>query len=238
MKKRTVLGILGGLGPMATVYFYEMLTSHTKADRDQDHIDIIISSRSTTPDRTAFITGKSGESPLPAMISEARRLQRAGAGIIVMPCNTAHYFYDEIRRGISVPMLDIIGETVGFCRARGMKRAGLMATEGTVMTGSYEKRAEGLQVEIVTPSAESQKLINEIIYDEIKRNLPADREKFMYAAGELRKKGCETLILGCTELSLVKKQEKLGGFYTDSLEVLAMSAIRACGKKYIDFDYD
>ena len=231
MKKRNVLGILGGLGPMATVYFYEMLTSHTMADRDQDHLDIIITSRASTPDRTAFITGTSGENPLPVMIEEAQRLERAGAGIIVMPCNTAHYFYDEIKKSISVPMLDIIGETVAFCSREGFGRIGLMATEGTVMTGSYEKRAEQFGIEIVRPSYCSQSLVNEIIYGEIKRGLPADMTKFSSVADELRGKGCETVVLGCTELSLVKKQEHLGSYYTDSLEALAAAAIRACGKE-------
>ena len=85
-------GIIGGLGPMASVYFYEMITEHTLAKCDQDHIDLLLTSRATTPDRTAYILGQSDESPLPVMISEAKRLISAGADVIVIPCNTAHYF--------------------------------------------------------------------------------------------------------------------------------------------------
>ena len=80
-EKQPLLGILGGLGPMSTVYFYELLTAHTKASSDADHIDMLISSRATTPDRTAFILGRSKEDPLPVMIEEALRLERAGADL-------------------------------------------------------------------------------------------------------------------------------------------------------------
>ena len=90
-----LLGVLGGLGPMASAYFYEMITAHTKAQRDQDHIDIILSSRASTPDRTDFILGRSTDSPLPAMIEDAKALEAFGARAIVIPCNTAHYFIDR-----------------------------------------------------------------------------------------------------------------------------------------------
>lgn len=116
------LGILGGLGPMATVYFYEMLTEHTRVSCDQEHINIIISSRATTPDRTAYILGKSKENPLPVMVEEAHRLVSAGADVIVLPCNTAHYFYDELSRATGVPIINIITETVSYCLQNGMKK--------------------------------------------------------------------------------------------------------------------
>lgn len=98
MKTPELIGILGGLGPMSSAYLYELITSRTAASSDQEHIDMIISSHASTPDRTAFITGKSGESPLPTMISDARRLEAYGADAIVIACNTAHYFIEEVRR--------------------------------------------------------------------------------------------------------------------------------------------
>ncbi|MBE6637500.1 MAG: amino acid racemase [Ruminococcaceae bacterium] len=232
-----VLGILGGLGPMATVYFYEMLTEHTAAASDQDHIDILISSRATTPDRTAFILGKSTDNPLPTMIEEAKRLMQAGAEVLVLPCNTAHYFYDELSRATGAPFINIITETVAFCALRNMKTVGLLATEGTVTSGSYHTKCRDFGLNTITPCAASQALINEIIYDEIKRGLPPDMEKFGRVAYELREKGCDTLILGCTELSLLKKSGHLGKFYTDSLEILAAATIRRCGKTPIGFDF-
>ena len=113
-EKRKLLGIIGGLGPASSAYFYELITEHTKARRDQDHIDIILSSRATTPDRTDYILGRSQDSPLPAMISDAKSLETYGATAIVIPCNTAHYFIDEVRRSVSVPMPSIITVSYSF----------------------------------------------------------------------------------------------------------------------------
>ncbi len=233
MQKQPVyhtLGILGGLGPMATVYFYEMLTEHTLVTRDQDHIDILISSRASTPDRTAFILGQSKENPLPVMVEEANRLVKAGAEVLVLPCNTAHYFYDELSRQTGAPIINIITETVSYCVGRGMKKVGLLATEGTVRSGAYSDkcRAYGLSIEVPTP--EGQQIINSIIYDDIKQGREPDANRFFRVADELTARGCETLILGCTELSLLKKSGRLGPRFTDSLAVLADVTIRACGK--------
>ena len=111
MSKCTYLGILGGLGPASTVYFCELLTNHTLATCDSDHIDMLVSSRATTPDRTAYILDKSSPDPLPVMLAEAHRLENAGVDLIVVPCNTAHYFYDGLARGCKTPILNIIDET-------------------------------------------------------------------------------------------------------------------------------
>ena len=229
-------GIIGGLGPMASVYFYEMITEHTLAECDQDHIDLLLSSRATTPDRTAYILGQSNESPLPVMIAEAKRLISVGADVIVIPCNTAHYFYDGLCEAISVPVINIMTETVKYCVGKGMKKVGILATEGTVRSGTYERVCREYGVETAYPCDASQKLINEIIYDDIKKGIPADMEKFGRVAYELREQSCDTLILGCTELSLVKRNGHLGKFYTDSLEVLASVTIERCGKTPVGFD--
>ncbi len=232
-----VLGILGGLGPMATVYFYEMLTEHTKVTRDQDHIDIVISSRATTPDRTAFILGQSEENPLPIMVEEANRLVRAGAEVIVLPCNTAHYFYDELSRQTGVPIINIITETVSYCAARGWSKVGILATEGTVKSEAYHEVCRRAGIEAIAPSEAEQTVISDIIYGQIKQGLPVDYDRFFAVAEHLRAQGCQTLILGCTELSLLKKSGKLDTFYTDSLAVLAAVTIRACGKEPIGWDF-
>lgn len=230
-----ILGILGGLGPMATVYFYEMLTEHTKAECDQDHIDILISSKATTPDRTAYIIGNSECNPINTMVTEAIRLCDAGASLIVLPCNTAHYFYDQIADAINVPIINIIEETAKFCSDRGMKKIGILATEGTVSSGTYVKYCSKYGIEVKTPSQSSQEIINSIIYEKIKKNLEPDMDAFFKVCDELS--DCDTLILGCTELSLLKKCGSLDNRFTDSLEVLAYSTIIACNKKPIGFDF-
>ena len=231
-----ILGILGGLGPMATVYFYEMIISHTKAEKDQDHIDIVINSRATTPDRTAYIMGKSSENPLRIMVEDSKRLKEYGVTLLAIPCNTAHYFYDMLTDAIDIPFLNIMDETASYLESKGIKKAGVMATEGTVTSKTYHRYLEAHGIECVVPDEEHQKLITEVIYDNIKMGKPADMEKFMKAANYLLENGAETLILGCTELSLVKKQECLDPRFVDSLEVLAKKAIEACGKECTGFD--
>ena len=141
--KKPLLGILGGLGPMTSAYFYELITAHTDARRDQDHIDIVLSSRASTPDRTDYILGKNKASPLPYMMEDALRLEAYGANVIVIPCNTAHYFIDEVRRSVHVPVPSIIEETAEYIKQCGYQKAGIMATAGTVASGSYQRREPG-----------------------------------------------------------------------------------------------
>ena len=168
MAKSKLLGILGGLGPMSTVYFYELLTALTDAKCDQEHIDMVISSRATTPDRTAYILGKSDENPLDVMIPEAKKLVAYGAEVIAIPCNTAHYFYDRLAAEIDIPILNIIAESVKRLSEDGVKRFGLLATEGTVKSGTYQKYCDAHRIECVVPDDEHQRMVSEIIYGEIR----------------------------------------------------------------------
>ena len=206
-----VLGILGGLGPMATVYFYEMLTRHTQAARDQDHIDVIINSRATTPDRTS-------------------------ADVIAIPCNTAHYFYDRLNETIPIPILNMVEETVLAAKAGGSARVGILATTGTVRTRTYQRMCEKHGLPCAVPDDAAQAAVMDIIYGDIKQGRPANMDAFERAAASLRAQGCDRAILGCTELSLIKRDEGLGAFYLDSMEVLARNAILAFGKTPIGFD--
>lgn len=221
---------------MSGVYFCEMLVSHTKADCDQEHLNFLLSSRSDTPDRTSFILGRSQDDPAPVMIEEAIKLVAAGADVIAIPCNTAHYFYDRISTRVSVPIINIIDQTVSFCAKSGYHRVGVLATEGTVASGAYENAFRAAGIEYVPPTHEEQTVINNIIYGKIKKNITPDREDFYKVANSLTDKGCEAIILGCTELSLLKKSFALDGMFIDSLEVLAISAIRLCEKEACGFD--
>ena len=105
--QKPVLGILGGLGPAASCYLYQMLIDHTPASCDQDHIDIVISSRASTPDRTAFIMGKSKADPFAVMEQDGKNLVRYGATVLAIACNTAHYFYDRLAEALPVPVLNM-----------------------------------------------------------------------------------------------------------------------------------
>ena len=234
--KQPTLGILGGLGPMSSVYFYELLTTHTKACRDAEHLNLLLSSRADTPDRTAFILGRSEENPLYTMIEEAKRLEAAGADLLCLPCNTAHYFYDGICQRISIPMINIIEQTASFCAFCGFHRVGLLATEGTARSHAYELACEPLGLSCVCCNDEEQAIISRIIYDEIKQGKKADLNSFLQVADRLTERGCDALILGCTELSLLKREYGLDRRFVDSTEVLACAAIHACGKKAQGFD--
>ena len=236
-KKSPVLGILGGLGPMATVYFYELLTSHTDADCDQDHIDIIINSHATTPDRSAFITGRSDDDPLAVMVEDIRRMKTYGADLVAIPCNTAHYFYDKLKASTDLPILNIMEETAAKLASLGVRRAGILATDGTVYSGTYDRFLSAHGIDCIRPAQDDQKTVMRIIYDEIKNGKSPDVDAFLALSERLRGAGAEALILGCTELSLIKKHYDLPPYFIDSLDVLAAATIEACGKTPIGFDF-
>lgn len=234
--KHPILGILGGLGPASGSYFYDMVIRHTVAERDSDHIDVLLSGCASTPDRTGFILGKSDESPLPDMLDCAEKLASIGADMIAIPCNTAHYFYDSLSEGLSVPVVNIIKETVDYIRAMGVSTVGVLATDGTVESGAYAKVCEDAGVKLVTPIAEDQAQIMSIIYDDIKAGRAPDMDAFYGICRRLQDAGCERIVLGCTELSLLMRDYDLDReIFVDSLEVLACRCITLCGRKAMDF---
>ena len=230
------LGILGGLGPMATVYFYDMLVRHTKATCDQDHLDVIINSRASTPDRTSYILGQSTENPFDIMARDAQRLVTFGADVLAIPCNTAHYFYDRLNETIRVPILNMVEETVLEAKARGCCRVGILATSGTVQTGTYSRMCERHGLEFVCPDESHQQDLMNVIYGDIKQGKRPDMARFFAVADSLKRQGCTRMILGCTELSIIKKDEQLDAFYIDSMSVLAKNAITTFGRTPIGFE--
>ena len=225
----TILGILGGLGPMASVYFYQLITEHTSAQCDQDHIDILLSSKATTPDRTAFIVGDSNEDPFAVMEREAQKLVRAGVGVLAVSCNTAHYFHKRLEKAVSVPVLNMVELTVEALCAGGCQKAGILATDGTVNTGIYQRMCEEKGLSWQVPEPEGQRRVMEIIYS-IKAGKTPEGFALQEVADTLFASGCQKMVLGCTELSLIKRAGLLDARYVDSMEVLAKAAIEFCGK--------
>lgn len=224
------LGVIGGLGPMATVYYLELVVSMTDVRRDQDHPEIVLMDIPTIPDRTAFILGKSEEDPVVPMIRAGVQLKQMGATILTTPCVTAHYFHEELQRGIGLPVIHVIRETAGLLRQSGISKVGLMATDGTVRSGIFQKELEREGISVVLPAEEDQKGVMSLIYDQVKAGRPADMELFASIRDRLREQGAQVVILGCTELSLLKKQVDLGRGILDVLDVLAKSSVIACGK--------
>ena len=159
------LGILGGLGPMSSVYFYEMLTEHTLAERDSDHLNILLSSRADTPDRTEFITGRSDRNPIYTMMSEVSKLIGAGADIIAIPCNTAHYFLPRLQEQTQIPFISILESTAKACaKTFPGKTACVLATRGTLASGLYNRALEAEGVSCILPNEEQRDVLMYAIY--------------------------------------------------------------------------
>ena len=227
--QRKKLGVIGGIGPAATAYFYELLTRMPNVGTDQEHPEIFIISRPSIPDRTAYILDKGAESPIPLIIATGCELVRLGADIIAIPCVTSHSFFDELSRGIGVPLINMIRETAGYLEVSGVKCAGLMATDGTIASGMFSREMEERGIHAVVLSERSQAVVMSLIYDDVKANKPVDFGRFTSAADELRANGAETVVLGCTELSLIKRDFGLLVGYVDALEVLARRSLELCG---------
>lgn len=228
IKSITTLGVIGGLGPMATAYFMELLTKMTDAKCDQEHLDIITYSKPSIPDRTAYILGNSDLNPAPPMIEAGLKLKEIGADAIAIPCITAHYFHDELESGIGLPVIHAMRETAQYLKENEITKVGLMATDGTVQSGIFQKSLEEEGIEVITPY--SQNLVMKIIYDEVKSNKPVNMEEFNQVIYELFGRGAQRVLLGCTELSVAKKDFKVDSRILDVLEVLSRSVLTYAGK--------
>jgi aspartate racemase len=229
--KQKIVGILGGLGPAATVDIFDKIISHTPASCDQEHIRIIIENNPQIPDRTANLQNR-GEDPSLAMLATAQKLKESGADVIIIPCNTAHAFWEKVKEHIDIPVLSMIEETALFIKKNypDCKHVGLLATSGTVGTGLYAEALQRHSLTAVNPDAGSQEnLVMEAIYGQggIKAGnttgLPYEQLKT--AAEELIEKGAQAIILGCTEIPLVLKNGQLPVPLIDASEVLAKAAV-------------
>ena len=226
MKK---LGILGGMGPLATCDLFKKVVENTRAGCDNDHIHIIIDNNSSIPDRTAAIL-RGGADPLPQMRESLQRLTEAGANVVIMGCNTAHYFYDALGEGCKVERLNMLYETMAYLKAHGIKKAGLLASSGTVESGIYAKAAEKYGIELLTPAGEAQEAVMGVIYDGVKAGVADyDTADFKAVVADLTAVGAETMILGCTELPLAMEMYRLDFPAADPTLILAKAAIVACG---------
>ena len=169
------LGVIGGMGPEATAFFYEEVIKHTDASRDQEHLDMVIISQASMPDRThAILTGDDARL-LQVMREDAQALETLGCTCIAIPCNTSHYFYDKIQSFTSVPIIHMPREAVReAAQARRARRIGIMGTDGTVRSGVYARECDALGVECMVPSPERQADVMSIIYENVKAGYPAD----------------------------------------------------------------
>jgi len=210
------LGILGGLGPAASCYFYDLLIQLCPARQDQDHPDVLLYSKASVPDRSAFLLGK-GESPLPALVEGVALLERAGAGVIAVPCATAHHWYPEMRAAAGVPVLNMLELAAKALRREGVTKAALLATEGSYVSGAFAAALEQEGVAPLLPSKEGRQALMDVIYG-IKSGRMPGTQVLEALAAPLVARGAERVILGCTELSLFTDLPEI---YIDAMQVLA-----------------
>lgn len=227
------LGILGGMGPLATVKLFEMIVMMTKANSDQDHIRILIDNNTSIPDRTNYLLKGVGEDPRLQLIKSATGLESLGADYLVMPCNTAHSFYDDVVKEINIPFINMIEETAKYIKANypDANKIGLLATEGTVDARVYHKVFDEYGIEVLSPSKENQVHITDLIYNIKKDSKIENLDGFYGAMDELRDQGVEYFIAGCTEISVAIDLYKLEGNIIDAMRILAKSAIEHAGKE-------
>ena len=228
------IGIIGGMGPMASQLFYKMVTEHTAAEKDQDHINLILLSDASMPDRTGAILAHQYEGPYNQLLEDARFLEKAGCRAIAITCNTAHFFADMIADQIGIPILHMIRETAAAAAAECGKgeKIGIMATDGTVQTGLYQKELEAQGMVPFTPAPEIQKEVMHQIYDRIKNGQNYDPESWKKIEAEFRQAGCRKVLLAWTELSVIKADEGLADWFMDPMETLAKKVIAFAGKEY------
>ncbi len=228
MKKKAI-GIIGGMGPLATADLFEKIILHTAASCDQDHLRVFIDSNTSIPDRTAAILS-GGADPAPELAASARGLARQGAELLLMPCNTAHCFYDAVQAAVSVPVLHMIRLTARALERRGVETAGLLATDGTVQTGIYQRCFAGTGIRLLTPDPAGQRAVMDMIYQGVKAGRrDYDASDARAAMEDLLRRGAETLILGCTELPLAAELYRLRFPLTDPTLELALEAVRQAG---------
>jgi aspartate racemase len=225
-KPKKILGVLGGMGPRATLYFLDILLKMTPAQTDQEHIHTIIDINTEIPDRTTAIINNTPNDVELAIKKSVTRLKEANADFFVAPCNTVHYFIDALQSQPELPLFNLIEKTATSLYESGVKKVGLLATLGTVKSKLYQNYLEDLGITMIEPDAEQQDMLMHIIFNVVKKGMPpedatSDLSKII---SSYRTQGAEKIILGCTELPIVTQFIK-DDILIDPLEVLAKACI-------------
>ena len=223
-----IIGILGGMGPEATVDLFYKIIKFTPAEKDQDHLRIIIDNNPKIPDRTAAILGK-GEDPLPALRESARNLEKAGANFIIIPCNTAHYFLPSIQESVKISVLNMIEETAKetLKKIPSIQKVGLLASVGVYETKIYHQHFKKFNIEVISPEEKDKEKVMKVIYAVKAGNLSEEVKKNIISiAQKLIDKGTEAIIAGCTEIPLILKEGDVSAPIIDPTQVLAKAAVQ------------
>lgn len=229
MAEQACLGIIGGMGPMATVYFMQRLVEMTAAEKDQEHLAMLVYNMPSIPDRTGHILDPARPDPAPHLARISQALLDQGASCLAMPCMTAHFYYEQILGAMTKPVLvHAVRETALLLQKEGVKRVGLAATDGTLAAALFQDELAKYGICSLVPDQPAQKGLMQLIYHSIKSGIRPDPAVFQSAALNLRQQGAELIVLACTELSLLKRDFLLGPGVLDALDVLAKAALLAC----------
>ena len=229
-----ILGILGGMGPQATEILYQWVIDRTDAGSDQEHIPTLIWSDTQIPDRTEAILSGRADTLLKRMLADIKLLSDGGVSCIAIPCNTSHYFYEDLQASTDVPILHMPRLTLQKIAESGKRKAALLATDGTVQSGIYHKEAKEAGLEIWNPPESIQRQVMSLIYDEIKRGGFGTPQMFIPIAQAVREAGCDCAILACTELSVYHQYHNLSDYFVDAMSVLADACVDFFGKKKME----
>lgn len=226
--RRTTLGILGGMGPLATADFYRRLVQRTPASSDQEHLPVLMWADPGVPDRTAALLG-TGPSPVPGLVEGARWLRRAGASCLAVPCNTAHAYLGEVSRATGLEVLDMVGGALAAAAGQvpGATRIGVLATRGTRAAALYERAGERLGLEVVqVPEAVQRECVDPAIRSVKAGDRLVEPERWIeLAVRVLKDRGAEAVIAACTEIPLVSGPAGRVLPLTDSTDALVDLAL-------------
>jgi aspartate racemase len=226
MKTELTVGVIGGMGPYATLAFFQSVLDHTPAQKDWEHLHIVIDNNPKIPSRTrAFLYGEAD--PVPMMVESADRLRAAGADFVVLPCNSAHFFLKRVRQLTTAPFIDMIEATSQAVLAAGCKVVGVLGGEVTVKGELYEAQLIPMGVDVLQVSDQEQELVRNVIED-AKQNIISGRTHAMLQGliGLLKERGADGVILGCTEFPLVMPGVTSDCTIIDSMDVLASEVVR------------
>lgn len=233
------LGIIGGMGPKATAVFMNMLVDHTAAARDQDHIDMVVLNHATLPDRTEVILSGEKERFLNAVEQDIRLLEHVGVANIAIPCNTSHYFYEDMQAMTSIPIIHMVDETLQEIARRyepGSK-IGVLATNGTLRSGIYRETCAKYRMRYHDIDDSMQAAVMSIIYDDVKRDNDVSPDKLEAVIRELVDEGeCACVILACTELSCIELGEATRSRCIDAMDILVKRSIEWSGRTPVNLD--
>ena len=224
MKK---LGIIGGMGPKATALLYNRIIALQNVRTDQEYFDAVIWSQPSIPDRTAYILGRMDENPAKHIENAAHELARIGMDILCVPCLTAHVLFEEIH--FTLPVINMFTLTLDALITSKRKKVGLLATEGTYVSGAFEKLAQTRGIDLLVPSKSDKEDLMHTIYKRLKLN---SRERVdasaISAVKNMLERNVDAIIAGCTELSLLHIDSAIAPLWFDPLELLAQKCVQEC----------